>query len=37
MTVNLFNPNLYRAANSDLSSFSDAQALSHIQTISLDV
>jgi hypothetical protein len=36
MTANLFNPNFYRAANSDLSSFSDAQALSHFQTYGLD-
>ena len=36
MTANLFNPSFYRAANSDLSSFSDAQALSHFQTYGLD-
>ena len=36
MSANLFNPSFYRAANSDLSSFSDAQALSHFQTYGLD-
>lgn len=35
MSVNLFDANFYRAANSDLASFNDAQALSHFQTYGL--
>lgn len=35
MAVNLFDANFYRAANSDLSSFDDAQALSHFQNYGL--
>ena len=36
MSVNLFNANFYRAANSDLASLSDAQALSHFQNYGLN-
>ncbi|WP_243903072.1 S8 family serine peptidase [Aetokthonos hydrillicola] len=36
MTVSLFNPNFYRAANPDLQSFSDAQASSHFQNYGLN-
>lgn len=36
MTVNLFNSNFYRFANSDLASLSDAQALSHFQNYGLN-
>lgn len=36
MAVNLFDANSYRAANSDLSSYSNAQALSHFQNYGLN-
>lgn len=36
MAINLFDANFYRVANSDLSSFNDAQALSHFQNYGLD-
>lgn len=36
MAVNLFNANFYRAANTDLASFNDAQALDHFQTFGLN-
>lgn len=36
MAINLFDANFYRVANSDLSSLSDAQALSHFQKYGLD-
>jgi len=36
MTVNLFDANFYRAANADLASFNDAQALSHFQNFGLN-
>lgn len=36
MSVNLFNANFYRAANSDLASLSDAQALSHFENYGLN-
>ena len=36
MAVNLFDANFYRAANSDLRNFSDAQALSHFQNYGLN-
>ncbi len=35
MSVNLFDASFYRAANSDLRAFSDAQALSHFQNYGL--
>lgn len=35
MTVDLFDPNFYRYANSDLASFNDAQALEHFQAYGL--
>lgn len=36
MPVSLFNANFYRAANSDLANFSDAQAVSHFQNYGLN-
>ena len=36
MPVNLFDANFYRAANSDLASLDDAQALAHFQTNGLN-
>ena len=36
MAINLFDANFYRAANSDLRNFSDAQALSHFQKYGLE-
>lgn len=36
MPINLFDANFYRVANSDLSSLSDEQALSHFQNYGLD-
>lgn len=36
MPVNLFDANFYRAANSDLANFNDAQALSHFQNFGLN-
>ncbi len=36
MPVNLFDVNFYRAANPDLASLDDAQALSHFQTYGLN-
>lgn len=36
MAVNLFDANFYRAANVDLASFNNAQALSHFQTYGLN-
>lgn len=35
MPVNLFDASFYRAANSDLASFTDTQALSHFQNYGL--
>jgi hypothetical protein len=36
MVVNLFDANFYRAANADLASFNDAQALAHFQSFGLN-
>jgi len=36
MTVNLFDANFYRAANSDLAGFNDSQAWSHFQNYGLN-
>ncbi len=36
MSVNLFDTNFYRAVNTDLAGFSDAQALSHFQNYGLN-
>lgn len=36
MAVNLFDANFYRAANRELASFNDAQALTHFQTYGLN-
>lgn len=36
MSVNLFDANYYRAANADLRSFNDTQALDHFQRFGLN-